>query len=187
MTVNRDIKSDIRETNDLIIKNTKTILSDPSWLGHTKDCGIIDYLLLEGATKENLAKRSGRTIAGVDCHLQHLKSDHGLKISKNNDIFQLEFFHEKSNKTISKEDLQDLMKIDIDHVKDGCLVKLEDKSSKSKWYSIGIKTPNIDNTVVMPLDKNKAFAQNLLDKKVGDFVDFGSGFKILSIKKYLSE
>ncbi|CAM1340173.1 hypothetical protein [Tenacibaculum aestuarii] len=57
MTFNRDKKLDRKETNKEVLKNKKSTFSGESWLGHTKDCGIIDYELLNGATKEELVKK----------------------------------------------------------------------------------------------------------------------------------
>jgi hypothetical protein len=53
-------------------------------------------------------------------------------------------------------------------------------------YSIGIESQNKDGEEVTPLTENKDFAQQILNKKVGDNVSFGTGFKIIKIKKYLS-
>ena len=80
-----------------------------------------------------------------------------------------------------------LLKLDIETpaeiVKKGVLVLLENTEKKVTWYSIGIDPPNED---IKKLSIEKSFAQHLLDKKIGDVIDFGSGFKILEIKKYMS-
>jgi hypothetical protein len=68
----------------------------------TKDCGIIDHELLKGATRDELIKRSGREPSGVDGHISHLKTEHGLTISKDNNIYKLDYFHSESNKTLSE-------------------------------------------------------------------------------------
>ncbi len=64
---------------------------------------------------------------------------------------------------------------------------MENKEGILNWYSIGIDAQNKDGDEVTPLTENKGFAQNLLNKKVGDYVNFGKGFKIIAIKKYLSK
>ena len=46
---------------------------------------------------------------------------------------------------------------------------------------------DIANGDIKKLSIEKSFAQHLLDKKIGDVIDFGSGFKILEIKKYMSK
>ena len=47
-----------------------------SWLGHIKGAGNIDYMLIEGASKEELEKYR----KGINQHLHHLKKEHGLQI-----------------------------------------------------------------------------------------------------------
>jgi len=187
MTFKRDKKFDIKQTNSIILKKSKPSYTGESWLGHTKDCGIIDHELLNGATKEELTKRSGREPSGVDGHISHLKSEHGLIVSKNNDIYKLEYYHPETNKGLSERDLQDLMNIDIKEVVKFSIVQLENKDGVQKWYSIGIDTPDKNEQEVISLTENKGFAQKLLNRKVGDYIDFGMGFKISEIKKYLSK
>lgn len=187
MTFNRDKKLDRKETNKEVLKNKKSTFSGESWLGHTKDCGIIDYELLNGATKEELVKRSGRELSGVEGHISHLKTEHGLFVSNINGVYKLEFYHNKLDKSLSQKELESLMDIDIDFVIENCIVQIENYESIKKWYSIGIEALNKNNEEVTSLDKTKKFAQNLLGKQIGDYVDFGKGFKIISIKKFLSE
>jgi len=187
MTVNRDKKTDIKKTNFLILKNNKPKFNGESWLGHTKDCGIIDYELLVGATRDELVKRSGRAPEGVDGHIQHLRFEHGLNISKIDNSYKFDFYHAKSNKILLKEDLIDLMNTDVEFVKEYCIVKLENQEGNLKWYSIGIESPKKNGEEVISLNSKKGFAQSLLNKKLNDYVNFGAGFKILEIKKFLSE
>lgn len=136
---------------------------------------------------EDLVKTSKRTLTGVDGHIQHLKSEHGLNLSKENNVFKLEYLHENSGKIILNKELQALMNIDIDAVKNKCILKTEDSTGNTKWYSIGIYAPKKDNSEITCLSENSNFTEKLLDKKVDEIVDFGAGFKVLSIKKYLSE
>ena len=187
MTFKRDKKTDIKQTNLLILKTIKPKYDGESWLGHTKDGGIIDYELLEGATKDELIIRSGRQLSGVNAHLYHLKDEHGLKLSKINDNYKFMYFHYSLNKSFSNKELKDLMEIDLEQVKEFCNVELENKDGEHKWYSIGTEAPNKNNEEVLSLNSKKTFAKTLMDKKVGDYVNFGSGFKIIAIKKYLSE
>lgn len=184
MTLNRDKKSDINETNKMILRTKKGLFVGNSWLGHTENCEIIDVALLKGATMDELLARSNREVIG---HISHLKSEHGLHISKNNDVYKLEYYHAESNKALTDADFRILIDEDIESVAKFCIVQLENKDNKSKWYSIGIDAIDIDEEEVIPLDINKGFAQNVLNKSVGDFVNFGTGFKVISIKKYLSE
>lgn len=186
MTVKRDKKTDIKETNRIILKNNKPLFTGTSWLGHTKDCGIIDHELLKGATKKQLATRSGRELSGVEGHISHLKSEHGLSISNNNGIYKFEFFNEELNKTISKEELFLLMNEDIDTVCKNCIVELLDNDQNSKWYSVGIESPNYNDKPVTPMNIEKLFAQSILNKRIHESTPFGNGFKIKSIKRFLS-
>ena len=70
-----------------------------------------------------------------------------------------------------------------DKVKKGVLVLIESTGKKATWYSIGVEPPKAD---IKKLSIEKSFAQHLIDKKIGDMIDFGNGFKILDIKKYIS-
>ncbi len=187
MTFKRDKKLDRKKTNKEVLRNRKSTFAGESWLGHTKDCGIIDYELLNGATKEELVKRSGRKLSGVEAHISHLKTEHGLFVSNINGIYKLEFYHNGLNKSISQKELESLMEIDIKYIIPNCIVQLKNSDNLKKWYSIGIDALNKNNEEVISLDINKKFAQNLLGKQIGDYVDFGKGFKVISIKKYLSE
>jgi hypothetical protein len=184
MTVNRDKKNDIKETNKMILRNKRGLFIGKSWLGHTENCEIIDIALLNGATREELIERSRRE---VDGHISHLRAEHGLQISKNNDVYKLEYYHTASNKALTDIDFRTLMEEDIEAVAKFCIVQLEDKDNKTKWYSIGIDAINKNDEEVTPLDESKGFVQSLLNNKVGDSVNFGGGFKIISVKKYLSE
>lgn len=187
MTFKRDKKFDIKQTNSIILKKIKPRYTGESWLGHTKDCGIIDHELLNGVTKEELSKRSGRDLSGVEGHISHLKSEHGLIVSKNNGLYKLEYYHPETNKSLTEQDLQDLMNVDIKKVDKYSIVHLENRDGILKWYSIGINTPDKNGEEVTSLTLNKGFAQKLLNRKIGDYINFGTGFKIREIKKYLSK
>ncbi len=82
-----------------------------------------------------------------------------------------------------------LRKIDVmendtqDTIVEGALVLLEPTGLESKWFSIGVDGPKD----AQKLSREGAFAKKLEDKKVGDVVIFGNGFKVLEIKKYLSK
>jgi hypothetical protein len=54
----------------------------PSWLRHKNKRGaMIDYLLLRGATMEELIEQSGsKTKASVRGHLAHLQNEHKMPI-----------------------------------------------------------------------------------------------------------
>ena len=69
MTFNRDKKVDRKETNKEILKNKKSLFNGKSWLVHTRDCGIIDHELLNGATREELITTTRREQISVDGHI----------------------------------------------------------------------------------------------------------------------
>lgn len=68
-------------------------------------------------------------------------------------------------------------------IKEGTIVLLEPTGLEPKWFSIGVDGPKD----AQKLSIEGAFAKKLEDKKVGDVVIFGNGFKVLEIKKYLSK
>tara|TARA_B110000093_G_C12845055_1_gene356915 strand:+ start:17 stop:703 length:687 start_codon:yes stop_codon:yes gene_type:complete len=67
-------------------------------------------------------------------------------------------------------------------VKKGVLVLLENSEKKATWYSIGVEPPRDEKK----LSIEKSFAKHVLDKKIGDVINFGNGFTVLDIKKYMS-
>jgi predicted restriction endonuclease len=66
-------------------------------------------------------------------------------------------------------------------VKDGVMVFLETQGKEPKWFCIGVDAPDAQR--ISPESKMASLLNN---KKVGDSIDFGNGFKILGIRKYLS-
>ncbi|HBS12901.1 MAG TPA: hypothetical protein DEO36_10245 [Flavobacteriaceae bacterium] len=76
-------KSDIRITNDFILKSKKIKIEKEkeNWLGHTGQAGGIDYGLLEGGTLEELRVYSNsNTVGRVYNQIKHLIDDHDLDI-----------------------------------------------------------------------------------------------------------
>ncbi len=67
-------------------------------------------------------------------------------------------------------------------VKEGTLILLEPTGKEPKWFSVGIDGPQAQKISIQ-----SKMAQLLINKKVGDTINFGSGFKILKIRKYLSK
>lgn len=63
----------------------------------------------------------------------------------------------------------------------GAMVLLKSKENEPKWFSIGVDAPKAQK-----ISKESKMAQLLSSKKVGETIDFGNGFKILEIRKYLS-
>jgi len=70
-----------------------------------------------------------------------------------------------------------------DEIKEGTLVLLEPTGHEPKWFGIGVEVPKEGQK----LSSEGAFAKKLINRQVGDLIDFGQGFKILEIKKYLSK
>ena len=88
MTSKRNKDHDREETGKLILaQNRPEYPGGPNWLGHGKNrgaCAMIDYMLLDGATRNELENLRG----AIDEHLHHLKSEHGLPCEKIGDVYQ---------------------------------------------------------------------------------------------------
>ncbi|QIA06469.1 YDG/SRA domain-containing protein [Draconibacterium halophilum] len=67
-------------------------------------------------------------------------------------------------------------------VGNGVMVLLKSPGRDSKWFSIGVDAPRAQR-----ISSESKMAQLLTNKKVGDTIDFGNGFEILEIRKYLSK
>lgn len=67
-------------------------------------------------------------------------------------------------------------------IKEGVMVLLKAADLESKWFSIGVDAPKAQT-----IGSKSKMAQLLKDKKVGESIDFGSGFEILEIRKFLSK
>ena len=90
MTKNRNIPADQTETQrllDLIGEGPYDNLNFVSWLGHKKGAGLLDFLLLVGATMDqlNIVRPSG-----ISDHKFHLQEHHGLTIVEHNGIYKME-------------------------------------------------------------------------------------------------
>jgi predicted restriction endonuclease len=70
-------------------------------------------------------------------------------------------------------------------ISDGMLVKLQSKDLDPKWFSIAADPPSA--LKAQRISAESTLAQRLMGKNVGDTIDFGAGFKILEIKRYLSK
>lgn len=79
MTIKRNISEDQTMTKMVIdnwLSGNKQ-KREINWLGHTKGTGNLDYMLIEGATINELEQFRG----AVNRHLNHLKKEHGINIS----------------------------------------------------------------------------------------------------------
>jgi len=82
MTINRNKQADVQKTKEMIGKNSE----GKSWLGHGGGAGKIDWMLANGCTYAEMEKARG----GVDNHLYHLKTEHGLNITKINGVYRFD-------------------------------------------------------------------------------------------------
>lgn len=67
-------------------------------------------------------------------------------------------------------------------IQSGNLVLLKSDKIKEKWYSIDVDAP-----IAQKLNSASKMGQLLFGKKIGEKIDFGPGFEIIEIKKYLSK
>ena len=70
-------------------------------------------------------------------------------------------------------------------VKEGVMVQLKQRGREAKWFSVGVEPPLALNA--QRISSEGSFAQHLDGKKVGDEIDFGSGFRVIEIKRYMSK
>jgi len=83
MSFNRNKDEDRYNTRQMVNKDPENF-SKKNWLGHSGAAAKIDTMLLKGGSFEELCT-SGRKPNAVRSHLNHLKTDHGLSIEKNDD------------------------------------------------------------------------------------------------------
>ena len=67
-------------------------------------------------------------------------------------------------------------------ITEGMIVKLQTEGKEPKWFSIGVDAPKAQK-----ISSESKMARLLVDKEVGDNIDFGAGFRIMEIRKYLSK
>ena len=76
--------------------------------------------------------------------------------------------------------LSSILEKEIDKVKLGVIVL----GKEPKWFSIGVEPPSSLNA--QRLSSEGAFAKQLIGRKPGATINFGNGFKVLEIKRYMS-
>jgi predicted HNH restriction endonuclease len=77
--------------------------STKSWLGHSEGARNLDFMLIDGATKEELEGYRG----AVDKHIYHLRKEHGVNVLKVSGKYILEdsfSFQESLEKEIFPDD-----------------------------------------------------------------------------------
>jgi predicted restriction endonuclease len=153
---------------------TKKQIANQSWDAHgNKGLKVSQYKnlpvrVIRGPHSESkFAPKTGYTYGGL---YQVIES--WDKIGKSG--FAVCLFRLKKIDTLNNEERNS--------IKEGALVLLEPTGLEPKWFSIGVDAPK----EVQKLSITGALAQNLIDKNVGDLINFGNGFKVLEIKKYLS-
>lgn len=87
MSFKRNIPTDQRNTASLI-GHVYTSTGTENWLGHRNTAGTahIDSLLLQGATFQQL----GGKRKAVNQHINHLRREHGLKITVTNGVYKFQ-------------------------------------------------------------------------------------------------
>jgi len=153
---------------------TKKQIANQSWDSHGNKGLLVSKIrglpvrVIRGVSNDSaFAPKSGYTYSGL-----YRVIDAWDKIGKSN--FTVCLFKLKKIDTLDNED--------TDSVKVGTLVLLEPSGKEPIWFSIGVDAPKAQK-----LSQESAFAKYLLDKKPGDTIDFGNGFKVLEIKKFLSK
>ncbi len=86
VTTERDKKLDRQETAARILDPALRERGGKSWLGHRGGAGEIDFLLLDGATREEMEQKRG----GVKEHLKHLRDEHGLVVREEAGRYQFD-------------------------------------------------------------------------------------------------
>ncbi len=88
MSTDRNKELDKARTRDLIVNPSRPkYTGGENWLGHGSRGGrdaIIDDLLLDGATMERLLQERG-TEASIRSHFGHLRIEHGLPVTRDQD------------------------------------------------------------------------------------------------------
>jgi len=90
MTFNRNKKEDIENTKKILLNPQEISNDGKNWLGHSRAAGIIDQMLINGATEPELG-RSGRKVNAIKSHLNHLKSEHGLSLTKTDGVWKYNY------------------------------------------------------------------------------------------------
>ncbi|MCA0931754.1 YDG/SRA domain-containing protein [Lutimonas saemankumensis] len=154
---------------------TKKQIADQSWSSHGNKGLVVSQMrqlpvrVIRGPHKNSqFAPLSGYKYSGL-----YRVIDSWDKIGKSG--FSVCVFK------LRKEDA--LEKDEATKIKVGTLVLLEPKGLKPKWFSIGVDGPKN----AQRLSREGAFAKKLVDRNVGDEIDFGNGFKVLEIKRYLAK
>ena len=153
---------------------TKKQIANQSWDSHgnkgllvSKNRGL-PVRVIRGTSKDSMfSPKSGYIYGGL-----YRVVDAWDKVGKSR--FTVCLFKLKKIDTLNIED--------SNSVKIGTLVYLEPTDKEPKWFSIGV-----DAHKAQKLSQESAFAKHLLDKTPGDIIDFGNGFKVLKIKKFMSK
>lgn len=156
--------------------NTKLQVADQSWEDHGNKGLVVSKIrslpvrVIRGYKHNSpLSPKSGYRYGGL-----YLVTDSWEEIGKSNFII-CRFKLVKQNTILNHG---------TNRVLEGTLINLKPTGKEPKWFSIGVESPK--TLKAQKISKDGAMASHLIDKKVGDKIDFGIGFEILEIKKYLS-
>jgi hypothetical protein len=72
------------------MKEPDVDVSGKNWLGHSEACARVDQMLLTGADMSRLLT-SGRKLSAVRSHLGHLRTEHGLAISRIGGVYRFDY------------------------------------------------------------------------------------------------
>ena len=152
-------------------------IADQSWNDHGN----------KGLVVSKLKNLPVRVIRGYK-HSSQFSPDSGYKYGGLYNV--VEHWEEigKSGYTICRFKLIKLSSIlekEIDKVKEGVIVLVEPLGKEPKWFSIGVEPPASLNAQL--LSSECTFAKQLIGQKIGTTINFGNGFKVLEIKKYLAK
>lgn len=154
--------------------STKKQIANQSWAAHGNKGLVVSELrklpvrVIRGPHKNSsFAPKGGYTYGGLYQVIDHWDKNgqSGFRVC----LFKL-------------KKINALQNVSTQEVKEGTMVLLEPKGLKPIWFGVGVEVPKEGQK----LSRDGAFAQKLINRQVGDLIDFGYGFKILEIKKYLS-
>jgi len=152
-------------------------IADQSWDDHGNKGLVVSELrqlpvrVIRGFKHNSVfALKSGYKFDGLYRVVSHKeeKGKHGFKICRFNLI-----------------KLDKLLNFNAEVIKPGVLVKLKPKGLDEKWFSLGVDAP--ENIGAQSITVDGKFGRSLLNKNCGDIIDFGIGFEVLEIKRYLSK
>ena len=152
---------------------TKAQIANQSWEAHGNKGLVVSEekklpvrVIREPHEPSAFAPKSGYAYGGL-----YQVVDHWDKVDQNG--FSVCLFKLKKINALNEATAEE--------IKEGTLVLLQPSGLAPKWFSIGVEAPKD----AQKLSMEGVFAQEILHKNVGDQINFGQGFKVLEIKKYM--